>query len=71
MSRLIDDYQRLEDNEFYRMFIEKIESHRASRQNALESAEIELVPKIQGELLAIKWVLTRPKDMIDSILKEK
>jgi hypothetical protein len=70
VNRLTEDYQRLLDNEFFKLFMEKIDNQRKARQNALESAELELVPKIQGELMAIKWVLGRPKDMIDSILKE-
>jgi hypothetical protein len=70
LTRLAEDYQRLLDNEFFKLFMEKIGNQRDNKILSLESADLELVPKIQGEIKAIKWVLGRPKDMIDSILKE-
>lgn len=71
MSRLTDDYERLLDNEFWKEFLSRIAIFRKSRVDTIESAEIEMVPKIQGEMSALKWVLNLPKDILDKVLKEE
>jgi hypothetical protein len=69
MNKLISDYEALDRNEFWKMFLKKLTEYSRGRALALQDAPLDKVARLQGELGAINWVMSRPKDMIDEIAK--
>ena len=69
-QRLLTDYEALEGNEFWKYYLEALGEFSAGRATMLRNEEVDRkVAKIQGELSAINWVLSRPKDLIESLTK--
>jgi len=69
-QRLLTDAEQLEHNEFYKLYLEKLGEFSKGRVTMLRDAPLDKVAKIQGELSAIEWVLSRPKDLIEQLTKE-
>jgi len=69
-QRLLTDYEALEGNEFWKHYLEKLGEFSKGRVTMLRDAPLDKVAKIQGELSAIDWVLSRPKDLIEQLTKE-
>ena len=70
-QRLLTDYEALEGNEFWKHYLDKLGEFSKGRVTMLRDAPLDKVAKIQGELSAIDWVLSRPKDLIEQITKEE
>ena len=70
-QRLLTDAEQLEHNEFYKLYLEKLGEFSKGRVTMLRDAPLDKVAKIQGELSAIEWVLSRPKDLIEQLTKEE
>ena len=70
-QRLLTDYEALEGNEFWKHYLEKLGEFSKGRVTMLRDAPLDKVAKIQGELSAIDWVLSRPKDLIEQLTKEE
>ena len=70
-QRLLTDAEQLEHNEFYKLYLEKLGEFSKGRVTMLRDAPLDKVAKIQGELSAIDWVLSRPKDLIEQLTKEE
>ena len=70
-QRLLTDAEQLEHNEFYKLYLDKLGEFSKGRVTMLRDAPLDKVAKIQGELSAIDWVLSRPKDLIEKITKEE
>jgi len=70
-QRLLTDYEQLEHNEFWKHYLDKLGEFSKGRVTMLRDAPLDKVAKIQGELSAIDWVLSRPKDLIEKLTKEE
>ena len=70
-QRLLTDASQLENNEFWKHYLEKLGEFSKGRVTMLRDAPLDKVAKIQGELSAIDWVLSRPKDLIEKLTKEE
>ena len=70
IQRLLTDFEQLERNEFYKLLVDKFAEYSRGRAVALRDAPLDKVARIQGELSAIDWALSRPKDIYDSLMKE-
>lgn len=70
-QRLLTDYEALEGNEFWKHYLDKLGEFSKGRVTMLRDAPLDKVAKIQGELSAIDWVLSRPKDLIEQLTKEE
>ena len=70
LTKLISDYESLDRNDFYKILITKFTEYSKGRASALREAPLDKVARLQGELSAIDWVLSRPKDVISEITKE-
>jgi len=70
VQRLLTDYEQLEHNEFWKLYLEKLGEFSKGRATMLRDAPLDKVAKIQGELSAIDWVLSRPTDLVKSLTME-
>jgi hypothetical protein len=70
MSRLTSDYEALAGNEFWLMYLDKIKEHRASVSRMLETATIEKIPRLQGEVLATDFIVGLPDSIIRSLTEK-
>jgi hypothetical protein len=66
-SRLSSDYIALQDNEFWKLYRERISEHSRSMLNILKSAPIEKVPGIQGQLTALDFVSSLPATLVATL----
>lgn len=69
MNKAISDFEALDNNDFYKLFISKLSEYSRGRALALRDAPLDKVARLQGELSAIDWALSRPKDLISEIIK--
>ena len=69
MNKFLQDYEAIERNSFWLAFIKRIEDLRNTELANIESQDVELVPKTQGKLFILKWVLGLPKDMLSKVEK--
>jgi hypothetical protein len=70
IQRLLNDYEALEQNEFYKLVVEKLVEFSRGRSLALRDAPLDKVARLQGELSAIDWALSRPGEIVKSLTKE-
>ena len=69
-SRLASDYIALQDNEFWKLYRERIAEHSKAILNILKSAPIEKVPGIQGQLTALDFVASLPATLAATLEHE-
>lgn len=69
-TKILSDYEALERNEFWKVYIQKLNEYFDGRSTALDSADADSFMKIQGQKDAMKVVLGKPKQIIDEITKE-
>lgn len=70
IQKLLNDFELLEKNEFYKLYLEKLAEFSRGRALALRDAPLDKVSRLQGELSAIDWALSRPKELIETLTKE-
>ena len=68
-SKLIADFEALSRNEFWQLYEKTLNDYANGRALALRDAPLDKVARLQGELGAITWALSRPKDLIDGLTK--
>lgn len=68
-GKLQADFEALESNEAWRLFLKMLKEYAAGRELQLREASIDRVPRIQGELSAMIWALSRPKEIYESLTK--
>jgi hypothetical protein len=71
MNKILSDYEALDRNDFYKLFMSKLSEYSRGRALALRDAPLDKVARLQGELSAIDWALSRPQDLISKITKEE
>ena len=69
MNKVLQGYEDLDRNEFWKEYLHRIDDYRKLQRDTIESADVERVPKIQGELSALKWLKNLPSDIVDKFTK--
>jgi len=70
LQKLLNDFELVEKNEFYRMLFEKFQEYSDGRALALRDAPLDKVARLQGELSAMDWAISRPEEIVKSLTKE-
>lgn len=70
LTRLTNDYTSLDDNEFWKLYLEKIADYGKSHLNMMKSAPLEKISHLQGELSAIDWVASLPALMAAQLAEQ-
>lgn len=69
-TRILNDFELLEKNEFYKLYLDKLAEFSRGRALALRDAPLDKVSRLQGELSAIDWALSRPGEIVKSLTME-
>lgn len=70
VKRITSDYASLDDNEFWKLFQERVAEYSKYRLNMLKSAPIEKIAHLQGELSAIDWVMSLPASLVATLTEQ-
>lgn len=69
MNKILSDFESLERNDFWKLFISKLAEYSRGRALAIRDAPLDKVARLQGELSAIDWAMSRPKELITELMK--
>jgi hypothetical protein len=69
LETLLDDYERMQKNSFYRLFIESLREELENRLNDLGNLNLEekAIRALQGKVELIKILYSRPERMVREI----
>lgn len=69
-TKLLNDYESLTRNDFWKLYMSKLVEYSKGRALTLRDAPLDKVARIQGELSAIDWAISRPHDIFETLVKE-
>lgn len=66
-QRILDEYSRVTDSDFWRLYREKALEFRVSEAKTLEKINPDRLAYIQGELAGIDWALNLPERLVQQM----
>lgn len=69
-GKIVSDYERLVENEFFKLYTAELSKYQARLYDSLKNYPLEKIAKVQGELIGVEWALNRPKSLFEELTKE-